>query len=141
MFFNTTRQPAGRKRCLCVDNRESYFRYLLESITEVSYNILTVVMQPSQVIVAARMTWTTKRQMTDDQTRVPGLLSDGHLRHQHYHAVRGGRAFMRLLGETIRTSDDGSIFAWGFGHSASDTRIRVMPTTSTTGFRRVVRES
>lgn len=48
---------------------------------------------------------------------------------------------MRLLDEIIRTSDDGSIFAWGFGHSASDTGIRVMPTTSTTGFRRVVRES
>ncbi|KAK0746756.1 heterokaryon incompatibility protein-domain-containing protein [Schizothecium vesticola] len=86
---------------------------VLEKITGIPCEVLDGSASLTKITVAARMTWAANRRTTRKEDIAYCLLGIFKINMSMLYG-EGDRAFTRLQEEIIRTSDDESIFAWGF---------------------------
>ena len=91
---------------------------VLRQITNMPLGVLAGHTHPKSVSIATRMTWAARRQTTRREDIAYCLLSLFNINMTMLYG-EGHQAFRRLQEEIIRTSDDESIFAWGFGCAVS----------------------
>ena len=125
-FFNTDWQHIADKCGINTwsrDKNDGSFHHLLESITKVPYNVLWGKDSLSRVSVAAKMSWAADRKTTRQEDMAYCLIGIFGINMTMLYG-EGERAFSRLQEEIIRTSDDESVFAWGFGRDTTLSRTR-----------------
>lgn len=90
----------------------------LETITGISFNILTGQAGVDSASVARRMSWAATRQASRVEDEAYSLMG---LFNVHMPTIygEGTHAFLRLQEEIVKTIPDQSIFAWGIERSAS----------------------
>ena len=108
LFFNKNWQPLGDKKRLAED---------LRSITGVPLHILTDGLEGNRPCVAQIMSWAAYRTTTRVEDRAYSLMGLLDVNMPMLYG-EGKKAFHRLQLEIIRSSDDQSIFAWGFRSSS-----------------------
>ncbi|KAK4160266.1 HET-domain-containing protein [Cladorrhinum sp. PSN259] len=96
---------------------------ILRRITNIPLVVLDCQTPPASISVATRMTWAAKRQTTRREDMAYCLLGLFNINMTMLYG-EGDRAFRRLQEEIIRTSDDESIFVWGFGCTTADALTR-----------------
>ncbi|KAK0647095.1 heterokaryon incompatibility protein-domain-containing protein [Cercophora newfieldiana] len=120
VFFNMNWQVIARKSF----KGGGDFHRLLESITKVPDLVLGDSWRLSEISVAARMSWAARRQTTRREDRAYCLMGIFDINMTMLYG-EGDRAFVRLQEEIIRTSDDESIFAWGFCGNPSESLVSI----------------
>lgn len=127
-FFNNRWELIGHKRGVFGNSyaimradepAEVSILTILRQITNIPLDVLAGQTRPASISVAARMMWAAKRQTTRREDMAYCLLGLFSINMTMLYG-EGDRAFRRLQEEIIRTSDDESIFAWGFGCATSD---------------------
>jgi hypothetical protein len=93
--------------------KQDDWHHVLEKITKIPFNVLEGNAPLSEIAVAARMTWAAHRRTTRKEDIAYCLLGIFKINMSMLYG-EGDRAFTRLQEEIIRTSDDETIFAWGF---------------------------
>ena len=106
-FFNKNWQPIGDKKELAKN---------LQSITGVPPHILTDGLEGNRPCVAQIISWAAKRATTRVEDRAYSLMGLLDVNMPMLYG-EGKKAFQRLQLEIIRSSNDRSIFAWGFRSS------------------------
>lgn len=86
---------------------------VLEKIARIPCEVLDARSPLAKMTVAARMAWAAHRRTTRKEDIAYCLLGIFKINMSMLYG-EGDRAFTRLQEEIIRTSDDESIFAWGF---------------------------
>ena len=107
-FFNKDWQPIGDKKM---------FAQTLERITEVPKHILADGLEGNRPCVAQIISWAANRTTTRVEDRAYSLMGLLDVNMPMLHG-EGKKAFHRLQLEIIRSSNDQSIFAWGFMSSS-----------------------
>ena len=107
-FFNKNWQPIGDKKGLA---------WALQQITEVPQHILTDGLEGNLPCVAQIISWAAKRTTTRVEDRAYSLMGLLNVNMPMLYG-EGKKAFHRLQLEIIRSSNDQSIFAWGFWSSS-----------------------
>ena len=107
-FFNKDWQPIGDKKM---------FARTLERITEVPKHILADGLEGNRPCVAQIISWAANRTTTRVEDRAYSLMGLLDVNMPMLYG-EGKKAFHRLQLEIIRSSDDQSIFAWGFMSSS-----------------------
>ena len=87
----------------------------IAKITNVPESVFAGTLDVHDVSVAARMSWASERQTTRVEDLAYCLLGLFNVNMTMLYG-EGPRAFVRLQEEIIRTSDDESVFAWGFNN-------------------------
>ena len=103
-FFNNDWQPIGNKKGLVRD---------LQRITGVPPHILTDGLEGNRPCVAQIISWAAKRTTTRVEDKAYSLMGLLDVNMPMLYG-EGKKAFHRLQLEIIRSSNDQSIFAWGF---------------------------
>jgi len=103
-FFNKDWRPIGDKRTLSP---------ILEDITRVPQHILKEGFPTSRPCIAQIMSWAVNRTTTRVEDRAYSLMGLLDVNMPMLYG-EGKKAFHRLQLEIIRTSNDQSIFAWGY---------------------------
>ena len=103
-FFNKDWQPIGDKKGLAGD---------LRCITQVPPHILTDGLERNRPCVAQIISWAANRTTTRVEDRAYSLMGLLDVNMPMLYG-EGKKAFQRLQLEIIRSSNDQSIFAWGF---------------------------
>jgi hypothetical protein len=93
--------------------KRSEWHPILEKITRIPCKVLDGRVPLTKITVAARMTWAAHRQTTRKEDMAYCLLGIFQINMSMLYG-EGDRAFTRLQEEIIRTSDDETIFTWGF---------------------------
>ena len=104
-FFNKHWQPIGNKKSLAGT---------LKSITGVPEHILADGLEGNRPCVAQIMSWAAKRTTTRMEDRAYSLMGLLDVNMPMLYG-EGKKAFHRLQLEIIHSSNDQSIFAWGYG--------------------------
>jgi len=99
----------------------------IAKITKVPEPVLVGTLDVHDVSVAARMSWASERQTTRVEDLAYCLLGLFDVNMTMLYG-EGPRAFVRLQEEIIRTSDDESVFAWGFNNPLIGQGLREKPT-------------
>ena len=107
-FFNNNWQPIGDKEGLARD---------LRRITGVPEDILTDGLEGNHPCVAQIISWAAQRTTTRVEDRAYSLMGLLDVNMPMLYG-EGKKAFWRLQLEVIRSSNDQSIFAWGFWSSS-----------------------
>ena len=106
-FFNKDWQPIGYKKGLAGD---------LRCITQVPPHILTDGLEGNRPCIAQIISWAAKRTTTRVEDKAYSLMGLLDVNMPMLYG-EGKKAFQRLQLEIIRSSNDRSIFAWGFRSS------------------------
>ena len=107
-FLNKNWQPIGDKKGLAHD---------LQFITKVPQHILTDGLEGNRPCVAQIISWAAKRTTTRVEDRAYSLMGLLDVNMPMLYG-EGKKAFQRLQLQIIRSSNDRSIFAWGFESSS-----------------------
>lgn len=101
-FYSSDWTLLGLKSELC---------HLLQEITEIDAFVLETGLF-SQVCIAKRMSWASRRETTRIEDRAYSLMGIFDVNMPLIYG-EGPKAFTRLQHEILRVSDDQSLFAWG----------------------------
>ena len=103
VFFCKTWAKIGEKSELC---------QRLVEITFISFSVLDDARQIHATSVAERMSWAARRETTRPEDMAYSLMGLFSVTMPMLYGEGGKRAFLRLQEETMRRSNDRSIFAW-----------------------------
>ncbi|KFZ00678.1 hypothetical protein V501_10558 [Pseudogymnoascus sp. VKM F-4519 (FW-2642)] len=114
-FYNASWRFIGKKS----EHQDDHpFTLKISNITGISWDVLTYVLVAMRCSVAEKMSWAAGRETTRPEDVAYSLLGifglNGSMTAMY---GEGSRAFRRLQEEIMNTSNDESIFSWGFSKS------------------------
>jgi Heterokaryon incompatibility protein (HET) len=103
-FYNYRWQKLGDRDCL---------GHIIAKTTNIDIKVFSS-SHPNEFSVATRMSWAAHRQATRDEDIAYSLLGIFDIQMPLLYGEGSAKAFRRLQEEIIKSSNDQSIFAWGF---------------------------
>lgn len=117
-FYNASWRLIGKKSELDDDHR---FTAKISRITGISWDVLKYVSVAKRCSVAEKMSWAAERETTRPEDIAYSLLGIFGLNGAMTAIYgEGSRAFRRLQEEIMNTSNDESVFAWGFSQKLKE---------------------